>query len=285
MTRDSAPRLDVIAGWVADVSPDILVLQSVDWDLGGVTAQAMADRLGYPHVFQRKPNTGLDSGLDLDKDGRFDRPRDALGYGRYTGEGGMLILSRHSFGAEAVAFTDLLWAALPWASMPDWYGAEARGILPLSHVAHWMVPVQVGERTLTLMTWHATTPVFDGPEDRNGLRNADETRLWLELLEGRLGPPPAAPYALIGNANLDPAKGDGRRETIRALLSHPALADPTTGEPTVDFARDLGRMRVSYILTDPATRHGASGIHPPWDEATGEDAPRHRLLWADITLP
>ncbi|MGR3492418.1 MAG: endonuclease/exonuclease/phosphatase family protein, partial [Shimia sp.] len=146
----------MIAEWVAEISPDILVLQSVDWDLTGATAQAMADRLGYPHSFQRKPNTGIDSGLDLDKDGRLDRPRDALGYGGYTGEGGMLILSRHPFGEGAIEFTDLLWADLPFASMPDWYGAEARAVLPLSHVAHWMVPVEVGDRTLTVMTWHAT---------------------------------------------------------------------------------------------------------------------------------
>ena len=37
---------------------------------------------------------------------------------------------------------------------------------------------------LTILAFAATAPVFDGPEDRNGLRNAAEIGLWPLLLDG-----------------------------------------------------------------------------------------------------
>ncbi len=36
--------------------------------------------------------------------------------------------------------------------------------------------------TVHFLVSHPTPPVFDGPEDRNGARNADEIRLWQEYL-------------------------------------------------------------------------------------------------------
>jgi hypothetical protein len=37
--------------------------------------------------------------------------------------------------------------------------------------------VLVDGEVIHLLTAHPTPPTFDGPEDRNGLRNADEIRL------------------------------------------------------------------------------------------------------------
>ncbi|MCP4244866.1 MAG: endonuclease/exonuclease/phosphatase family protein, partial [bacterium] len=68
-------------------------------------------------------------------------------------------------------FSDLLWRDLPGHNMPDGVVADLR----LSTTGHWRVPVQLpGGEWLDLLTWHATPPVFDGPEDRNGWRNHDE---------------------------------------------------------------------------------------------------------------
>ncbi len=77
---------------IAATSPDILVLQGVDYDHGLVTLTALRDWLAqdgpdYPHLFARAPNAGLDSGVDLDGDGRLGGPRDAQGYGRFFGQG------------------------------------------------------------------------------------------------------------------------------------------------------------------------------------------------------
>ena len=46
------------------------------------------------------------------------------------------------------------------------------------------LPVQIGKRTVHFLVSHPTPPVFDGTEDRNGLRNADEIRFWADYVTG-----------------------------------------------------------------------------------------------------
>ena len=78
---------------------DVLVLTSFDYDLDQVALDAFAGQLAllgqpYPYRFSLRPNTGVPTGLDLDGDGELGGPRDAQGYGRFSGEGGMAVLSR-----------------------------------------------------------------------------------------------------------------------------------------------------------------------------------------------
>jgi len=54
----------------------------------------------------------------------------------------------------------------------------------LSSKSHWDVPVNTPNGPLHIYASHPTPPVFDGPEDRNGLRNADEIRFWSLYLNG-----------------------------------------------------------------------------------------------------
>ena len=84
---------------IAEIAPDIAVLQNVDFDYDqialGLIQQRLAD-MGHkmPHSFAARPNTGIDSGLDLDRNGKLGEPRDMLGYGRFAGQGSMVLLSR-----------------------------------------------------------------------------------------------------------------------------------------------------------------------------------------------
>jgi hypothetical protein len=104
----------------------------------------------------------------------------------------------------------------------------------LATTGFWDVPVVTSAGPLHLLAWHATPPVFDGPEDRNGRRNHDEALFWRLFLEGALPmKPPEGPFVLLGDGNLDPADGDGLREGIAALLAHPALQDPAPRGRTV----------------------------------------------------
>ena len=48
----------------------------------------------------------------------------------------------------------------------------------LSSKSHWDVPIKVNGEIVHVLAAHPTPPVFDGPEDRNGLRNHDEIRFW-----------------------------------------------------------------------------------------------------------
>jgi hypothetical protein len=289
---------------------DAVLLTGVDYDRDLIAAGLLADRLAvlgtdYPHRFALRPNTGWQTGLDLDGDGRSGGPDDAQGWGRFAGQGGMVMLSRLPIEVEAaIDHSAFLWADLPGALLPPGMTAEAQAVQRLSTTGHWQVPLLLpGGGRLVLLAWHATPPVFDGPEDRNGRRNHDEAAFWLALLEGRLPglPPPAPPLVLLGTSNLDPADGDGRPDAIRALLASPFLQDPAprapdllpdapgqAGDPALDtavFAR-TGGLRVEVILPSAGLRLLAAGIlRPAAPDPLAQDlaaASRHFPVWAVI---
>nr|WP_233557333.1 endonuclease/exonuclease/phosphatase family protein [Rhodophyticola porphyridii] len=242
---------------------DILLLQDVDYDAAGHALTAftslLEDRgLSYPYRVMLRPNTGLPTGLDMDGNARLGEARDAQGYGRFNGQGGMALLSRHPIDAGAMRdFSGLLWADLPGNAAADVLTAEALAIQRLASVAMWDVPVDLdsGAR-FHILALHATPPVFDGPEDRNGLRNADELRFWQLYLEG--WSPDGQPFdtgtfALMGTLNVDPERGEGRQGPLRALLGACRPARPGPGQyggPQRD--RRLGRSRA---------RRSKGGLH------------------------
>jgi hypothetical protein len=298
--RRGDAQADAAASVIVAAEADVLVLLGFDYDHGGVALTAFADLLGglgavYPYRFARRPNTGMATGLDLDGDGRTGGPRDAQGYGRFAGEGGMAVLSRLPIReAEMRDFSGLLWRDLPEALVPPGTPPDVLAVQRLSTTGHWEVPLDLpGGGALRLLVWHASPPVFDGPEDRNGRRNHDEAALWLRLLEGALPmPAPPPPYVLIGNANLDPRRSEGRPEALRALL---ALGDPepkgSEGTATADFSADdgPGQMRVDYVLPSADLVVTDAGVDwPPASDprrVTVEVASRHRLVWVDVQLP
>lgn len=273
--------------------PDIVVLQGIDWDFNGAAASALQDRLVeaglvLPHRFAGPPNSGRASGLDLNGNGRLGEAEDAHGYGEFTGQGGLLVLSRFPIvTAEVQDFTAFLWSDLPGALLP------IPGIDPaitdqqrLSSNAHWVVPVETDDGRLWLGSFAAAPPVFDGPEDRNGRRNHDEVVFWGHYLDGTFGPVPDG-FVLAGNANLDPDQGDGRNEAINALLARPDLQDAIGPGPTVDWsAIDVGKLRVSYILPGPDWQVMDGGVHWPAEDTTAGKtaaiASRHRIIWTDL---
>ena len=68
------------------------------------------------------------------------------------------------------------------AAPRDWYSPEELNVFRLSSKSHWDVPIRIGRKTVHFLTSHPTPPVFDGPEDRNGTRNADEIRLFADYV-------------------------------------------------------------------------------------------------------
>lgn len=310
-------QIMALAQVIAHARPDVLALQGFDHDLEGHALAAFQDILkaaghAMPHSFVAAPNTGIDTGFDLDGDGRLAEPEDAQSFGRYTGQGGMAVLSRVSIG-DVRDFSDLLWADLPGALLPGadeipFPAPDALTIQRLSSVAHWDIELRPQNApAFHLLTFHADTPVFDGPEDRNGRRNHDEVTFWAKYLDGDLPfPAPDVPVVIAGNANLDALDGDGRREAIQTLLAHPQLQDPRPqsaggaaaadknhrADPALDTAdwpdQKPGNLRVSYVLPDTRLHVVGSGVvWPPPDDPfaqTVETASRHRLVWVDIAF-
>lgn len=309
------PQVAAVAAGAAALAADVLVLAGVDWDHDRVALDALAARLaaagaGYPHRFALRPNSGMATGLDLDGDGRRGGPGDAQGWGRFAGAGGLAILSRLPVEAAAARdFSGFLWRDLPGGDPPP-LPAAVLAVQRLSSVGHWEVPLRLpGGGRLWLMVFHATPPVFDGPEDRNGRRNADEIGFWRLRLSGALdaalGPVPPSPFVLLGTANLDPMDGEGRQGAVAALLSHPALQDPAPrgahgrpqepgqrGDPSLDtalFPGGPGGLRTELLLPAAGLKVAAAGVLWPPEGAPLADtlaaASRHRPVWADLILP
>ncbi|WP_281992326.1 endonuclease/exonuclease/phosphatase family protein [Sulfitobacter geojensis] len=287
LLRDLAARKDpqllAVLAVIANANADVIALQGIDYDLQNLALAALADTLGYPHFFAAPPNAGLMTPLDLDGNGRLGEAADAQGYGRFFGQGSMAILSQHPILTDEVQdFSTLLWRDLPMALLPQADGkpfpsAEAQAIQRLSSHGHWAVPIQhptMGR--VTILTYHATPPVFDGPEDRNGKRNHDETAFWNRYLDGTFGTVPKDRFVLMGDANLDPNTGDGIGRAIDNLLSDPRLQDPLPMQPTVTFSQ-TGPMRVDYVLPSADWRVTAAQVTPAIP-----DASRHSLVWVDL---
>ncbi len=313
ITKGDVPQVEAAIQVIAKLDADVLLISDFDYDSKGVALEAFAKRLAdagqsYAVRFALRPNTGLPTGLDIDRNGYLNDARDAQGFGRFAGEGGMAILSRLPINrAQVQDYSTFLWKDLPGALLPDGMTDAEKDLQRLSTTAHWQVPLSLPDGAeLALLAWSATPPVFDGPEDRNGKRNHDESVFWTQLIDGKLPmPAPRTPFVLLGNANLDPMDGDGLTDGISALLSHPALQDVAPkgshnrqenhrGDPlrdTADFsgAKLPGGLRVDYVLPSTTLRVAAAGVMWPPDSdpfsKTLATASRHRPVWVDITLP
>jgi len=342
------PAARNVAAVLQRVRPDLVLLNEFDYDPEGRAADLFqrgyleraqpggGEPLHYPYRYLAPVNTGVPSGLDLDGNGSVggqgrERGNDAWGYGLHPGQYGMLVLSRHPIDAAQVRTFQLLkWADLPGARRPldpatgrPWHADATWARLRLSSKSHWDVPVRTPAGTLHFLVSHPTPPVFDGPEDRNGARNADEIRLWEEYItpgarpwlcddQGRCGGlPPGARFVIAGDLNNDPVDGDGRHEAILGLLEHPRvarMAAPASaggaetarayaaqglqrrgapGHVTGDFGPKAGAMRLDYVLPSTGFQVRGSGVFWP---ASGEadaaiaGASDHHLVWVDLAL-
>lgn len=305
------PQIAAILAVLLRLDADILVLTGMDHDPGLHALSALALRLqaaglAYPHLYAPQSNSGQPTGLDVDGDGRLNEPEDAQGWGRFPGAGGIAILSRLPLlDDQAKDFSGFLWRDLPQANLPPGMDPGLVEVQRLSSHSHLILPVLLPTgAVLSLLIWHATPPAFDGAEDRNGRRNADEAAIWLHLLNGDLAAaPPAPPFVLLGDANLDTLDGDGRPDALRALLNHPALTDPAPrrthgrtepghrGDPALDTAiyADLGGLRLDYLLPSRDLKSHAGGVlWPPADDplaTTLATASHHYPVWMDLSLP
>jgi hypothetical protein len=237
------------------VRPDILLLQEFDFDAAGESLRSFqanylahsqngAAPLEYAYSFLAESNTGVPSGFDFDRNGNVGGGSDALGFGEFPGQYGMVVLSRFPIEAKgARTFRKFLWRDMPGAMLPDdaatpaaadWYSPAMLAVLPLSSKSHWDLPVRIGRVTLHLLASHPTPPAFDGAEDRNGKRNHDEIRFWNDYLttqksgyirddQGGRGGFKGKAFIIMGDQNSDPVDGASLSDAIDALLANPRL--------------------------------------------------------------
>jgi endonuclease/exonuclease/phosphatase family metal-dependent hydrolase len=238
LANGQEPRLRQVAEILQRVRPDIIVLNEFDYDPDFDAAGLFNEHylakswngqqtIHYPYSYRGPVNTGMDSGLDLDGNGKTGEPQDAWGYGSFPGQYGMLVLSRFPIRLEATrTFQHFPWSALPAVQRPfgpdgsSYYPDDIWKQLRLSSKSHWDLLIDVNGRDLHFLVHHPTPPVFDGPENRNGKRNYDENRFWIKYLErgekdyivddnGEAGGlDKGALFIIAGDLNADPLDGD-----------------------------------------------------------------------------
>jgi len=335
-------RLRQLAEILQRVRPDVVLLNEFDYDpeIDAATllnthylaqGQNGQQAIQYPYSFRAPVNTGLDSGLDLDGDGTFDEPEDAFGYGAFPGQYGMHVLSRFPIRSErSRSFQNFLWSSLPEAMRPrnpdgsKYYPEPVWQQLRLSSKSHWDLVLDIDGRDLHLLACHPTPPVFDGPEDRNGARNHDETRFWLEYLQAgpesfivddrgeHGGLKPGARFIIAGDLNADPRDGDSVPGTISQLLDSPKIDElcvpksagaieasekqggvnlDHTGDHAADTAdfndKYTGNLRLDYLIPSTGISIRDCGVFwPASNENTHGlvEVSDHRLVWLDIAL-
>lgn len=315
------PQAAAVAEIIQRVRPDVLLLNEVDYDSDGhlvtlfqknylsigqnasQSPTGPAAPVDYPYRFLAPTNSGVHSGHDLDHNGQIDpRPGsdryagDCWGYGRYPGQYGMALLSRYPLDVSRIrTFRKFRWQTMPGARLPDdpataapgdWYSPTILEHFPLSSKSHWDVPIQIRGRTIHVLACHPTPPTYDGPEDRNGRRNHDEIRFWIDYIAGDSdrclyddcgkagGLSPEASFVIMGDLNGDPLDGEGK-QGISALLASPRLS------PQSPPASDGGQQQAKL-------QGGANTSHagdPRYDTLDAADHPGPGNLRLDYVLP
>ncbi len=244
-------QIQLVAEVIQRIRPDILLINEMDFDAKHEALELFSRNflqisqnnqlpIRYDFSFTAPVNTGVDSGLDLNNNGELGEPEDAFGYGRFPGQYGMTVFSKHQIDTASIrTFQKLLWKDLPdpmWPINADgrhYYSEAAMQRFRISSKSHWIVPVKVDSHIIHLLCSHPTPPVFDGPEDRNGRRNHDEIRLLRDIIDnadylvddqGQSGGLAAnSRFVVLGDLNCDPFDGDSEVRSIRLLLEHPSI--------------------------------------------------------------
>lgn len=319
----------VIARTVQMNEPDVLVLTGVTYDDAEMVAEHLRslylssgqdglDGMDYPHVFTAGTNSGQESGADLDGDGIIGGPGDAIGYGDYPGEYGMIVFSKHPIVEDEVrTFQNFLWRDLPHRSMPSDFSDLEASILRLQESSFWDVPVEVPGQSDPVHLL-ATSVAAQQPSEIEAARAEDIRTVISDYISGSAwyltddagqsgGLAPGA-EAIVAGAPV--ATAAATSEALETLLDSEQLQDP---QPEAVTEMDVSQRSDSAEQTDDtATRHvpgdrdrraslvlpgsgldvSNSGIFWPGEGEDGymlvDPSSSHslqdRLVWVDLTI-
>ena len=327
-----------VAEIIQRTNPDVLLINEFDYVAANPLqpvnlllqnylriSQNGATPVDYPFVYIAPSNTGISSGFDLNNNGTAVTTvgaagygDDSFGFGNFPGQFGMLLLSKYEIDTANIrTFQKFLWKDMPNnlltndptvdnpatpvnENLNGFYSPEEIAVLRLSSKSHWDVPIKVNGQTINLLLSHPTPPTFDGTEDRNGKRNADEIRFWSDYITPDKGGyikddknkfgglANGSSFVIMGDQNADPLDGDSFNNAIRQLLLNPNINTNSTpaslgapqqatlqgllnatqkGNPafdTADFNDNApGNLRTDYVLPSADLQITNSGVFWP----------------------
>ncbi len=329
-----------IAEIIQRVNPDIILLNEFDFtdnnnadsahqDIKRFLNQYLAvgqqeqNAIKYPYFYQGSVNTGVPATFDMNNNNiKNESPADTYGFGYFPGHFGMVLLSKYPIDFTQVRTFQLFkWKDMPNALQPydpktklPWYSNDAWSDMRLSSKSHWDIPITINGKVIHILASHPTPPVFDGAEDRNGKRNHDEIKFWLDYISPQSsdyiyddnqifgGLSSHQPFIIMGDQNASSVEGDAINKSISALLTHSNIQDPLPSSEggkrhSVNNSNAANhtaywRMRADYVLpSKTAWKILDSAVFWPLIE---DDAFRliknrkassdHRLVWVDLEL-
>jgi hypothetical protein len=328
-------QIQNIAEIIQRVNPDIILLNEFDntdsshHDLVTFINQYLAKSqqnqspIKFPYFFQGPVNTGVNSGEDLNHNGKKGvLPEDGFGFGYFPGHFAMALLSKYPLDEDNIrTFQHFKWADMPNAlqtlvpeSNTPWYSESAWKNFRLSSKSHWDIPVLIDGETIHILASHPTPPVFDGKEDRNGKRNHDEIRFWHDYItpakagyiydDNKIsgGLKAKQRFVIMGDQNASAVEGDAMKSGISMLLNSPLIQDAnpeSAGSQAHQANNPLAKhhtaswgMRADYILpSKTGFSISNSGIFWPTAEQetfrlvkNRQASSDHHLVWLDLTL-
>ncbi|MBB1311282.1 endonuclease/exonuclease/phosphatase family protein [Pseudoalteromonas sp. SR41-8] len=326
------PQIKNIAEIIQRIRPDILLLNEFDYvsKAQGIDyfkthylakSQNKQPAIDYPYSYVGPVNTGLKTPFDLDNDGQATGIKgDAFGFGFFEGHYGMAVLSRYPIDFDKIrTLQTFKYKDMPNAKMPidpttgeNWYNNEEWQALRLSSKSFWDIPVTVKGKTLHVIASHPTPPVFDGAEDRNGLRNHDEVRLIKDYIASadylyddhgvKGGLAEKSRFIIVGDLNAAPEGDKKRPDTTDQLLKNSLINSqftPTSKGAKTTYSEKYAaaytaywQARADYVL--PST-YGIE-VHDGgvfWPTKSSElyrlikdrnASSDHRMVWLDISI-
>lgn len=277
--------------------------------------------IDYPYVYLAPVNTGV----PVPEAARSKRLTH-FGFGRYPGQYGMVVLSKFPIATNKVrTFQDFLWQDMPNHLMPvekdgsAWYPEHSAKQMRLSSKSHWDLPINVCGNDIHLLASHPTPPVFDGEEDRNGRRNHDEIRFWVDYINADVNSyhyddsgttgglktqdSDSAMFVIAGDLNANDIEGDAYPGAMSQLLEHNKInnysaptskggAENKPDNPNAPAHTAYWGMRADYVVPSASLTVVDSGVF--WPERSDEAfrlvkdrgaSSDHRLVWAELALP
>ncbi|WP_042060925.1 endonuclease/exonuclease/phosphatase family protein [Aeromonas allosaccharophila] len=266
-----------VAEIIQRTRPDVFLLNEFDNDGKGESTadlkafndnylahaqHAEVTAISYPVMQNFATNTGLQSGYDLNLDGKTTAD-DAWGFGNYHGQYAFAVMSKYPIDTKQIrTFQKFKWKDMPGEQNPiiddcnnpklqipasrqcgdAWYSDAAWQQYPLSSKNHADVPVLIktekGEEVIHFLISHPTPPIFANAARHTVKHNRAEIAFWNDYVKGlnymtddqgtKGGLKQNAKFVIAGDLNADPLTGDGDLSAIQDLLNNPLMNQAIT---------------------------------------------------------
>jgi 3-phytase len=290
LTNPNDPQAKAMADLIQHQNPDVLLLTDVDHDTADRARymfeqnylnipQGGLPEVSYAYNFTGPVNTGIASGYDLDHDGKvITQPgtvqyaNDAIGFGFFPGQHGMVLLSRFPIDVEHIrTFTRFKWKNMPGAQLPTdadgkpWYTDEELNLLRLATTNFWDVPITIDKKVVHLLINRPTSTDTDDAAHRNAKRSHDEIRFWDDYLNDNGNEFSVARYisddtGQHGGFQVEQGKdfiimGQQNAQAIEPLLKNSKVdAQVSVGHPEIIFSKGFTCTGGSVLTPAPATQ-------------------------------